>query len=192
MRAESIEQAIDSFASAARPLLPRRRLVFHLKYPTSGMPNVANIVSSSPSTLGSTCAPPSELDDAARERVGGEQEERDADPPREHLVAVGVVLLLVGEVAQVPDRQERGAALDDALQAEGEQRQAAGPDRLEEGQAPLAEDVEEGEPEQPVHPPAQGPALVGRRSGGPGGRVAGGGHAGILCRRRLAPAPEGE
>ncbi len=31
VRPESIEQAIDSFASAASPLLPRLRLVFHLK-----------------------------------------------------------------------------------------------------------------------------------------------------------------
>ena len=114
---------------------------------------------------------PDELDDAAHERVGREQEKRDADPPREDLVAVGVVLLLVGEVTQVPDRQERRPALDHALEAEGEQRQAPGPDRLEEGQAPLAEDVQEGQSEQPVHALAQGPALVGPHRAGRGGRV---------------------
>ena len=99
------------------PCSPRLRLVFHLKYPTTGMPNVANTVSSSPSMLGSTCVAPNELEDAARQRVGREQEKRHADPARQHLVAARVVLLLVGEVPQVPHGEERGAPFDHASRA---------------------------------------------------------------------------
>ena len=62
------------------------------------------------------------------------------------------------------DRQERGAAFDDALEAEREQGEAPRPDRLEEGEAPFPEDVDEGQAEQPVHPPAQGRAVL---RGGP-------------------------
>src|SRR6266508_1948045 len=66
---ESKEQAMDSFASAASPLLPSCRPVFHLKYPMKGIPNDAKTVSRSPITLFSWWARPPAISTTPRTNV---------------------------------------------------------------------------------------------------------------------------
>ncbi len=133
---------------------------------------------------------PDELQDAACRGVSREQQERDADPVRQHLVAPGMVLFLVGQVAQVPHGQQGGAPFDHAFDSECEQGQAPGAHRLVEGKTALAEDVEEGQPEQPAHAAVEGLGV--RPAGGCGtGRQRGrlGFHPRILCRPAALPAP---
>jgi hypothetical protein len=92
---------------------------------------------------------------------------------------VSVVFLFIGKVAQVPHGQEGRPSLDHAFEAEGQQRQAAGADRLEQRQGTLPEDVEKRQAEQPVHPLVQRPALFGREDLGRR-RVEMARHGGIL------------
>jgi hypothetical protein len=67
-----------------------------------------------------------------------------------------MVLLLVGEETQVAHREDRGPPLDGAFDAESEEGEAAGAERLVEPDPALPDDVDEREAEQPVHPPLEG------------------------------------
>ena len=97
----------------------------------------------------------------------------DVDPAREHAVPPRMVLLPVGEQPQVPDREEGRSPFDHALESEREEREASGPQSLHEPQAALADDVDEREPEQPVHPPLENARIRGaiRREGSESGVV---------------------
>ena len=55
----------------------------------------------------------------------------------------------------MPYGEERGTAFDHALEREREERETSGAERLEESQAAFAHDVDEREPQQPVHPPLE-------------------------------------
>jgi hypothetical protein len=72
-----------------------------------------------------------------------------------------MVFLLVGEMPEVADGEKGRSSLDHALEPEREKGQAAGADRLHQGDSTFPQDVDESQAQQPVHPPAQRALLAG-------------------------------